>query len=1374
MKKRLLLIAIVAMLLPMSMMAQAKVTDPDTGLEYLDDGDGRWYITANNSTYFGNTNLRPFWRRAFNNDGTKFYKEDLEKVTEIGIGPYSYGNNKTTTAPNGTSTTTMNFKGIEYFTNLESLTINAGNAKSVTLDLSKNKKLTSLTFNQETIKLGTLDISNTQLTELTIPTGSATTLTVLRAKNSQLTSLDLSSCTKIATLEISDNPTLTTLTMPSTASALKTFNCSNTGITPSLDLSGCSNLTSFNAKGCSSLTSLTLPTTKTKLQTLDISDTGVTSLSVTGYTALTSLVADNTPITNLSVSGCSKLASLSLSGCTSLTSLTLPTAGKLKNLDISNTENSLSDNYTIGSPWDLRAYGLELNFANTGFVLNENLILFGNDSERITVDMGTPTEISFEDYPNLVYLKINNASKVTLPSGRTEFELDLWDSPETEVDWNGNDGNEATLTTLKVNNMKTFDATGKFPNLESLSHTGPLSEELILTKDHTTLTFLDISRSGIKTIDFSGGDDPATAEPIAPNLITFRAMFSALEEVDLSWHTDLVAQERITGGLLKGKDPNESPGFWITPIPKCFSSYGYENTITDVDAYNTNNPLRVIKLRGCTGLTGPLVLSQGFSQVSADTWIYYNNIEEVDVSGCENITGLYCMNTLLTKLNTDNCKEMTRVEMDQGLLTGLVDDEGNCDISMKFCNKLNTFIAKRHRWENLDFLLVPTTDDGADGRRTIAEIAKMRNIQVNGGSYTLQTTEDNAEDRTKFVRKDKDGNELIYTCRLREIDLSNMVCWDGVSGHDGLQKLLVDCNLLKQLDLSVVGPGLTELACTNNMLTTLDLTHLNMDKVTSLSCQYQVGWLPAEIVKGHWSSEEGGKWMDTRGDYDWVALHMENGGFTHRMDNDFGLYRNLHDARFNNNEGQKPIASEAKPWMCKVQEIPNIATNQLEGWENFKGTYPCPTGHSGQHIFLHSQAEITKDFGAFKDQDLTDCVLSYKFNTGLRQTRVANTVSPDDTDNYSLEGYDDLVVNEDEGIDQKDEAHIIVRMHLFPYLLNVNPVSKNDFSASELSKYGEANVDYYSSTVILDYDALIPEGVSVYTISGINERSVFEVRGKGVDGQLKAELFGGDGHSNKILPANTPVYVRVLSKVDSEDPEKKVEQPAGLYAFQPIREVAVLGWENLRGNNAQEDYVLHGMEKLNDGEVKTDYVTPLAEAIELLNTEPHSKNVLRGFIAPKYDVHINNANYNYYLKDGSGKEITTTSTYFGGTTNEPKDLTPYKVLTLGIQNQTSAWPVIGFWPYRGNKLNTNRCYIPYEDIYDEQSQAQFNPQTAKGFNFFFVNEEKEIVDVTGVRELNDKWKEFVEGWYNMNGVRLNGEPTQPGVYIHNGKKVTVK
>ena len=1334
MKKRLLLIAIVAMLLPMSMMAQTKVTDPETGLVYLDDGDGKLYINASVTEYFADQDLRPFWRKAFNNNLQKFYKTDLEMVTEIGLS--HNGQN----APNGNASRAMNFKGIEYFTNLETLTINAGTAKSVVLDLSKNKKLTTLTFNQTTIKMMEFNISNTQIAELTIPTGSLTTLTTLKAEKSQLTSLDLSACTKIATLNVEGSTSLTSLTMPSTPTTLKNFDFSNTGLT-SLDLSGCSALVTINAKGCTSLTSLTLPTTKTKLKELDISDTGLnTSLEVNSYTALTKLVADNTPITGLNVTGCKNLASLSLNGCSSLSSLTLPTAGKLKFLDIRNTGNSLSDNYSSTSPWNLSAYALELKYADTGFVLNDNLILFNLNSTRITISMvGTAqegTNVDFSSYTQLEYLKIDGAGSVTLPSGRTSFELDLWDSPETTIDWNGNN---TTLTTLKLNNVKSFDATNDFLGLTSLSYTGPYSENLILTKDHTNLTFLDISYSGITTLDFSGGDNAETAEPIAPNLITFRALFSALEEVDLSWHTSLMAQTQIKVG--RTSDPNSTPGFWVAPIPKSMSEKGWENTITDIDAYNTNNPLRVIKLRGCTSIIR-LYLSQGFSTDNNDTWIYYNNIEEVDVSGCENMIGFYCMNTLLKKLNMENCKALERVEMDQGLLTGLVDPETNeCDINMRFCNKLKVFIAKRHKWENLDFLLVPSEDEGADGRRTPEEIGKMQNIQVNGGSYTLRTSEDVVAERTKFIRKDKDGKEMLYTCRLKEIDLSNLTCWDGVESHDGLRKLLVDCNLLKQLDLSVVGPGLTQLECTNNMLTTLDLSNLN-PYIGSRSWKYQVGWLPAEIVKGHWNDEEN-KWMDTKGDYDWVALHMENGGFSHHMDNDFGLYRNLYDARFDDNAGRNRIAHEAEPWMCKVQEIPTIVANKLDGYDRFSGTYPCPSGHSGQHIFLHSQREITTDFGAFKDQDLTNCVLTYKFNTGFKQTHKPNEVSPDDPDNYSLDGYEAL----DE--DTKEDAHIIVRMHLFPYLMNVNPASNNEFSAT-LSRFdGLKDVDYYSSTIILDYDALIPEGVTCYTISGIKDESAFNVRGKDIDGQLTAEPFGGDGCTNKILPANTPVYIRVLSKGEGEEKEG---QPAGLYAFQPIREVAVLGWENLRGNTDQEDYVLHGMENLNAGELKPKYVEAYQAAIELKESEPHSKNVLRGYIAPKYDVHINDEKFN---------------TFVDGKTTIP--VASKTVLTLGIQNQTSAWPVIGFWPYRGTTLATYRCYIPFEEVYNEATS-----NSAKGFTFFFVNEGKDVIEVTGVKEIKDKWLNAAEGWYNMKGVRLNGEPTQPGVYIHNGKKVTVK
>lgn len=41
-----------------------------------------------------------------------------------------------------------------------------------------------------------------------------------------------------------------------------------------------------------------------------------------------------------------------------------------------------------------------------------------------------------------------------------------------------------------------------------------------------------------------------------------------------------------------------------------------------------------------------------------------------------------------------------------------------------------------------------------------------------------------------------------------------------------------------------------------------------------------------------------------------------------------------------------------------------------------------------------------------------------------------------------------------------------------------------------------------------------------------------------------------------------------------------------------------------------------------------------------------------------------------------------------------------------------------------------------------------------------------------VDENNDKMN--AEGWYNLNGVKLNAAPTQKGLYIHNGKKVIIK
>jgi hypothetical protein len=50
-------------------------------------------------------------------------------------------------------------------------------------------------------------------------------------------------------------------------------------------------------------------------------------------------------------------------------------------------------------------------------------------------------------------------------------------------------------------------------------------------------------------------------------------------------------------------------------------------------------------------------------------------------------------------------------------------------------------------------------------------------------------------------------------------------------------------------------------------------------------------------------------------------------------------------------------------------------------------------------------------------------------------------------------------------------------------------------------------------------------------------------------------------------------------------------------------------------------------------------------------------------------------------------------------------------------------------------------------------------------------------DTTGVEELKngrmEEWKSY-DSYYDLQGRRLQGQPTQKGVYIVNGRKVVIK
>ena len=55
---------------------------------------------------------------------------------------------------------------------------------------------------------------------------------------------------------------------------------------------------------------------------------------------------------------------------------------------------------------------------------------------------------------------------------------------------------------------------------------------------------------------------------------------------------------------------------------------------------------------------------------------------------------------------------------------------------------------------------------------------------------------------------------------------------------------------------------------------------------------------------------------------------------------------------------------------------------------------------------------------------------------------------------------------------------------------------------------------------------------------------------------------------------------------------------------------------------------------------------------------------------------------------------------------------------------------------------------------------------AREINLVFGN-------TTGIESI-DNPELTIDGWYDLNGRKLQGKPTKKGIYIHNGKKVVVK
>jgi len=100
-----------------------------------------------------------------------------------------------------------------------------------------------------------------------------------------------------------------------------------------------------------------------------------------------------------------------------------------------------------------------------------------------------------------------------------------------------------------------------------------------------------------------------------------------------------------------------------------------------------------------------------------------------------------------------------------------------------------------------------------------------------------------------------------------------------------------------------------------------------------------------------------------------------------------------------------------------------------------------------------------------------------------------------------------------------------------------------------------------------------------------------------------------------------------------------------------------------------------------------------------------------------------------------------------------------------------AIPSTNFWAMQGGQFNHFSATMPlgFTRAYIELTSGA---ESAR----FFIEEPNGNGSTTAIKELNINTMESVdaEGMYNLNGMRLNGAPTQKGVYIKNGKKFVIK
>ena len=160
------------------------------------------------------------------------------------------------------------------------------------------------------------------------------------------------------------------------------------------------------------------------------------------------------------------------------------------------------------------------------------------------------------------------------------------------------------------------------------------------------------------------------------------------------------------------------------------------------------------------------------------------------------------------------------------------------------------------------------------------------------------------------------------------------------------------------------------------------------------------------------------------------------------------------------------------------------------------------------------------------------------------------------------------------------------------------------------------------------------------------------------------------------------------------------------------------------------------------------------------------------------------ANKPFMLKIDGDLDATKFYEFGSKTIVAPSDLTvdagkgvkftgTYAAKTVTKADNAAIWFMNGNedgWQYIGASSSASWTIAPFEAYIDMSSV----PAGARSITFNFEDIDGTVTAIKSINAENLNKNMSREGWYNLNGVKLQGAPTQKGIYIQNGKKVIVK